>query len=49
VSGPAIVWFRSDLRLADHPALAQAVAGGRPVLPIFVLEEEGRPLGGAAR
>lgn len=40
---PAILWFRQDLRLADNAALA-AVAG-RPVLPVYVLEE---PPGGAA-
>jgi deoxyribodipyrimidine photo-lyase len=48
-SAPAIVWFRNDLRLADHPALAEAVASGRPILPLYILESEGRPLGGATR
>ncbi|HYE47982.1 MAG TPA: deoxyribodipyrimidine photo-lyase [Azospirillaceae bacterium] len=47
---PVIVWFRRDLRLADNPALA--AAAGRPVLPLFVLDEEApgrwRP-GGASR
>jgi deoxyribodipyrimidine photo-lyase len=33
-----IVWFRRDLRLADNPALAAAVAHG-DVLPLFVLDE----------
>lgn len=48
---PAIVWFRDDLRLADHPALDAATASGRPVLCLFVLEEgtERRPLGAASR
>ncbi len=36
---PIIVWFRQDLRLADNPALARAVASGRPVLPVFVLDD----------
>lgn len=49
---PAIVWFRGDLRLADHAALAAAVASGRPVLPVYVLDDE-RPgawrMGGASR
>lgn len=48
---PALVWFRDDLRLADNPALAGAVATGRPVLCVFVHDAEpkaGRPLGGAA-
>ena len=49
---PLIVWFRNDLRLADHPALSAAIATGRPVIPLFILDERGsatRPLGGAAR
>jgi len=32
-----LVWFRRDLRLADHPALAEAAARG-PVVPVFVLD-----------
>jgi deoxyribodipyrimidine photo-lyase len=36
---PVILWFRRDLRLADNPALAVAAAGGRPVIPLFVLDE----------
>jgi deoxyribodipyrimidine photo-lyase len=32
-----VVWFRRDLRLGDHPALADAAARG-PVLPVFVLD-----------
>ena len=49
---PVIVWFRQDLRLADNPALAAAVATGRPILPLFVLDDESpdvRPMGGASR
>jgi deoxyribodipyrimidine photo-lyase len=38
-SAPVIVWFERDLRLADHPALADAVASGRPVLPLFILDD----------
>ena len=47
---PAIVWFRSDLRLRDNPALAVAAAGGRPVVPLFVHDERtgGRWAAGAA-
>ena len=40
----AIVWFRRDLRLHDHPALAAALAGGGPVVPFFCLDD--RLLGG---
>jgi deoxyribodipyrimidine photo-lyase len=32
-----VVWFRRDLRLGDHPALAEAAARG-PVVPVFVLD-----------
>lgn len=35
---PAVMWFRRDLRLADHPALCAAVDAG-PVLPLFVLDD----------
>jgi len=34
----AIVWFRQDLRVADNPALVDAVASAREVLPVFVDE-----------
>ncbi|MDE2943075.1 MAG: deoxyribodipyrimidine photo-lyase [Gemmatimonadota bacterium] len=47
-----VVWFRRDLRLHDNPALARAAESGRPVVPLFVLDEESRdvrPLGGASR
>jgi deoxyribodipyrimidine photo-lyase len=49
---PVILWFRQDLRLNDNPALAAAVASGRAVLPLFILDDAmpgARPLGGAAR
>jgi len=53
---PILLWFRRDLRLADNPALAAALAAasaqGKPVIPIFILDEssaESRPLGGASR
>ena len=50
--GPVVVWFRDDLRVSDHPALRAAADSGRPVLPLFVLDESGhgsRPLGAASR
>lgn len=45
-----IVWFRQDLRLADHPALHAAVARGKPVIPVFLWcpHEEGEWTPGAA-
>jgi deoxyribodipyrimidine photo-lyase len=33
---PTIVWFRGDLRIADHAALAAAADRGGPVIPVFV-------------
>ena len=51
-TGPVIVWFRDDLRIADHPALHAALEHGRPIVAVYVLDEESvgvRPLGGAAR
>jgi deoxyribodipyrimidine photo-lyase len=47
-----IVWFRTDLRIADNPALAHAAAAGMPVLAVYIHDETApdvRPLGGAAR
>ena len=35
----AIVWFRRDLRVHDHPALSAAVAGHDRVVPVFVLDD----------
>ena len=47
---PILVWFRSDLRLSDQPALSYAAESGRPVIPIYIQEEPAadRPLGGAS-
>ena len=33
-----MLWFRRDLRLGDHPALAGAAARGGPVLALFVVD-----------
>ena len=49
---PIIVWFRRDLRLADHAALIAAEAAGAPILPLYILDDEtpGRfRAGGASR
>lgn len=51
-SDTTIIWLRNDLRLADHRALAAAVARGGAVIPVFILDEAaaGRwAPGGAAR
>ncbi len=48
----AILWFRRDLRLADHPALTAAVESGAGVIPVYILDDEtpGRwRAGGASR
>ena len=38
-SAPVVVWFRRDLRVADNPALAAAVASGRPIVPLYILDD----------
>ena len=37
---PVLLWLRQDLRLADHPALAAAAATGRPIVPVYVFDDE---------
>ena len=39
-TAPALVWFRRDLRLADNPALHAAVQSGRPLLFVYIREED---------
>lgn len=49
---PAIVWLRQDLRLADNPALRAAIDTKRPLILLFILDDEtpGRwRIGGASR
>jgi deoxyribodipyrimidine photo-lyase len=40
VSTTAIVWFRRDLRLHDHPALIAACAEHERVIPLFVFDDK---------
>ncbi|WP_158810014.1 deoxyribodipyrimidine photo-lyase [Beijerinckia sp. L45] len=49
-AAPSLVWFRSDLRLADNPALHAAIERGAPILCAFVLEDDNglRALGAAS-
>jgi deoxyribodipyrimidine photo-lyase len=51
-AAPIIVWFRQDLRLSDNPALSAAVVTGRPLVAVYILDDENsekwRP-GGASR
>ncbi|MBL8878428.1 MAG: deoxyribodipyrimidine photo-lyase [Phycisphaerales bacterium] len=46
----AIVWFRSDLRLHDNPALSDAIKTGAPIIPMFIHspDEEAEAAPGAA-
>ncbi|MDT8345196.1 MAG: deoxyribodipyrimidine photo-lyase [Thermohalobaculum sp.] len=37
-AAPTLLWLRRDLRLADHPGWARAVAGGGPVIPVYILD-----------
>src|SRR3954451_20111128 len=49
----ALLWFRRDLRLTDHPALLDAIDAAGPegdVLPVFVVDPAlWRPAGGPRR
>ena len=45
---PVLLWVRSDLRLADNPALTAAAMSGRPVIPVFI-HDDPPDLGGASR
>ena len=48
---PMILWFRQDLRLADNPALDKAIRTGRPVVPVYILDDGPavRRIGAASR
>ena len=49
---PVLFWFRDDLRLADNPGLAAAHARGKPLVTVFILDEESREaraMGGASK
>ena len=51
-SAPILLWFRQDLRLADHRALAAALATARPIVPVYILDDEtpgNWRMGGASR
>lgn len=37
MSAPVLLWFKRDLRITDHPALAMA---GPHVLPVYIIEPE---------
>lgn len=47
-----IVWFRQDLRIADHPALLAAIETGQSILPVYILDDDNagdHAMGGASR
>ncbi len=49
---PIIVWFRQDLRLKDNPALIAAHETGRPIIPLYILDDKNSgewKMGGASR
>ena len=46
MTAPILVWLRHELRLGDNPALSAAVATGRPVIPVFILDDTA-DIGGA--
>ena len=51
-SPPVLLLLRRELRLHDNPALAAAAASGRPVVPVFILDDDAPDLwrpGGAQR
>lgn len=44
-----IVWFRNDLRVTDNPALRAAVDRGAPIVCVYILQTNGRDIGGASK
>lgn len=46
---PILVWFRRDLRLADHQALTAASTAGGPVIPVFICDPLVDALGAAPK
>ena len=38
-SSASIVWFHSDLRLEDNPALNSAILSGNSVIPLYIWDE----------
>lgn len=46
---PVILWLRRDLRLSDHPALTAACESGRPVIPVYVHDDQVGSLGAAQK
>lgn len=52
MTGNVILWFRSDLRLHDNPALHAAMQSGDAIIPVYVLDDKTPGIwkrGGASR
>jgi deoxyribodipyrimidine photo-lyase len=49
MTSPTVLWFRRDLRLADHPALLAAAAENAHVLGVFVADDAVLQPSGAPR
>ena len=43
-SSTTILWFRSDLRLEDNLALGAVLAIRKPILPVFIWDNEGQDI-----
>ena len=46
---PILLWFRRDFRLSDLPMLEAAVQTGRPLIPVFILDEVAEEYGAAPK
>jgi len=44
---PVLLWFRRNLRISDNAALIAAAGSGRPIIPVYILDDE--DIGGASR
>ncbi|MFL2813241.1 MAG: cryptochrome/photolyase family protein [Candidatus Puniceispirillales bacterium] len=52
MTNPSILWFRVDLRLSDNPAFQKAIELGKPIIPIYILDDDdanNRKLGDASK
>ena len=49
MNAPILLWLRRDLRLTDNPVMDWAARQGRPVIPVFVLDEVVAGWGAAPR
>jgi deoxyribodipyrimidine photo-lyase len=45
----AIMWFRRDLRLSDHPALLAAIENSDEIVPVFILDPKQNTKSGGKR